>query len=67
MKSLTPIEALVENRQPHRVHYEITVTWPGTSEPACYVGHNLPLEQAAEKLEVLAEELRGAVKAEQSA
>lgn len=61
MKSgqLTPIEQLAEALTPNRVNYEIRVVWP-SGEPSSYEGLDLPLDRAAERLEVLAEELRQA-------
>lgn len=58
----TPIEALVDARTPGTVHFEITVNWPD-QEPATYAGIDLPLARAADKLEVIVDELRAAVQA----
>ena len=63
LRALTPIEQAAEALTPNRVNYEIRVVWP-TGEPSCFEAINLPLEQAANRLEVLAEELRQAAAAE---
>lgn len=59
VRTLTPIEQAAEAAAPNQVNYKITVVWPD-GKPSTYFGHNLGLDKAAECLEVLAEELRGA-------
>lgn len=58
-RAVTPLIQAAESLTPNRVNYEIRVVWPN-GEPTSYEAIDMPLERAAECLEVLAEELRQA-------
>jgi hypothetical protein len=57
--ALTPLEALAEQRAPNRVDYQAEIVWLD-GQVTNVIGVKLTLLEAAESLEVLADELRAA-------